>query len=65
MNRRIAIVAATVAAAGTIVVAAAPNAASAYNPCPSLWSTYNYHARYGSPLYAVTTISDLLNQYGC
>jgi hypothetical protein len=63
MVRRVAIVAATAAAA--VAVAAAPHPASAYNPCPALWSTYRYHALYGDPLYAVTTISDLLNQYGC
>ena len=42
-RRRMATIAATVAAAGAVAVAAAPNAASAYNPCPSLQSAFDYH----------------------
>ena len=65
MIRRIATIATTLAATGAVAVAAAPNTANAYNPCPFLWNTYQYHATQGDPLYAVTAISNLLNQYGC
>jgi hypothetical protein len=65
MIRRIATVAATVAAVGGVAVAAAPDAASAYNPCPFLQSVYEYHIQEGNYTYAIDTIGDLLTEYRC
>ena len=64
MIRRVATIAATVAAAGAVAVAA-PDTASAYNPCPFLYSTYEYHIEQGNYTYAIFTIGDLLDQYSC
>jgi hypothetical protein len=63
MNRRVAAIVATAAAAGVVAVAGA-GAARAFNPCDALLAARNYHSANGDVDYA-QTLTGMMSSYDC